>query len=203
MTQMENSDIGFFLIAEGAPDERTRIANLFPCLDELGAIRRDAVITAWMTVWKGSDYQDLKDVPFSDKYRGYSLVNHINDVCAIGSLLLKQSNARWAVELGNEDLLCCFLLHDIDKVLRIPIEPDTAPGRSSSAGDVTHHGVIGAMIAHELGFSKRVVSVISSHASNSPVRGVSMEALLMHYADFFAADYAIQSQWGQPFYASQ
>lgn len=62
------------------------------------------------------------------------------------------------------------------------------------------HGVVGAMLLHDLAFPGIVVDTVSTHAANSPFHGSNVEAYILHYADFFSADHAIMNDGGQPFY---
>jgi hypothetical protein len=62
------------------------------------------------------------------------------------------------------------------------------------------HGVVGAMPLKELGFPHAVVSAVATHAGYSPFHAETFEGYVLHYADYFAADYAMRVCGKPPFY---
>ena len=62
------------------------------------------------------------------------------------------------------------------------------------------HGVAGAMLLKELGFSQHIVSTVALHAGNAPYHGRTFEAFLLHYADYFSADHAMMTTGQKPYF---
>ena len=56
------------------------------------------------------------------------------------------------------------------------------------------------MLLKELGFEHKVVSTISLHAGNSPNHGHSVDAWILHYADYFSADRMLMQMGRKPTY---
>ena len=102
------------------------------------------------------------------------------------------------MQVDLEEMVSILALHDVDKPLLYRREDGSV--KSSRLAAELPHGVIGAMLLKELGFSHLVVSTVALHASNAPFHGSTMEAYILHYADFFSSDHALMLAGTKPFY---
>jgi hypothetical protein len=166
-------------------------------LDLVSPRVRDDIVTAWVTSWSSSPYENLADMPFSAGV-DYKLQDHVNEVTRAGVDLAKRAALDWKVELDPNVLVPILALHDVDKPLMY-VRRDGGIHHSKLYHELPH-GVVGAMILKDLGFAHDVVSTVALHAGNAPYHGSSFEAYVLHYADYFSADHAMISVGRKPFY---
>ncbi len=157
----------------------------------------DAVVTAWVSSWMSSPYENLSDMPFSP-VADYPLERHVNEVTRAGVDLARRAAADWGTEVDNDVLLPVLMLHDVDKPLMYCREDGKVV--YSQLSRELPHGVVGAMLLKELGFPHSVVSAVATHAGYSPFHAETFEGYVLYYADYFAADHAMQCCGQRPFY---
>ena len=174
-----------FRIQEGTRKERSQVAKIIWGLERLDPRTRDRVITAWVTAWRDGPNSSLEEM-LASPTGSYRLFDHVNEVTRAGLHLADFVAREWGNAPNESELLCMCILHDVDKAMIYGIR-DGKPSISEIAG-ILPHGVLGAMMLHDLGFSELVVSSIALHAGTSPFHGQSLEARILHYADFFAAE---------------
>ncbi len=157
-------------------------------LDLLSPETRDRVVTAWVSTWSSSPYERLEDMPWTAG-ADYPLMHHVNEVTRAGVDLAKRAMADWNIDLANELLVPILILHDVDKPLMYVREGGAVVG--STLSREIPHGVVGAMLLKELGFSHEIVSVVATHSPKMPFRNRGWAAYVLHYADMFSADHAM------------
>lgn len=165
-------------------------------LDLLAQETRDRVVTAWVSTWSSSSYERLEDMPWTAGV-DYPLLHHVNEVTRAGVDLAKRAKADWNVDLANELLVPILILHDVDKPLMYVREGGAVVG--SKLSREIPHGVVGAMLLKELGFSHEIVSVVATHSPKMPFRNRGWAAYVLHYADMFSADHAMMTMGKEPF----
>jgi putative nucleotidyltransferase with HDIG domain len=165
-------------------------------LDRLTQETRDRVVTAWVSTWSSSPYERLEDMPWTAGV-DYPLLHHVNEVTRAGVDLAKRAKADWKVEIDNELLMPVLILHDVDKPLMYAREGGTVVGTKLSKE--IPHGVVGAMLLKELGFSHEIISVVATHSPKMPFRNRGWAAYVLHYADMFSADHALMVMGKDPF----
>lgn len=186
-----------FTIDRTAHARRQAVEDWLYGLDRLSPELRDMVVTAWTSTWASSPYARLEDMPFGPGC-DYPLMQHVNEVTRIGIDLAQRAETDWAFGLDHEALLPILMLHDVDKPLMYVRDGDEI--RHSTLYHELPHGVAGAMLLRELGFSHTVVSTVALHAGNAPYHGRTPEAYVLHYADYFSADHAMIARGRKPFY---
>ncbi len=167
-------------------------------LDLVSPEVREKIVTAWVSTWSSSPYQELSDMPFSPSAPDYRLEWHVNDVTRTGVDLAKRAAADWGAKIDWDVMMSILILHDVDKPLMYTREADGV-GYSQLSRELPH-GVVGAMLLKELGFPHAVVSTVATHAGNAPFHGSNLEAYVLHYGDYFAADRAMFLAGKTPFY---
>jgi putative nucleotidyltransferase with HDIG domain len=188
-----------YKIQQGSQADRTTVGNWLPGLDLISNEQRERVITAWVSSWRSSQYSDLSQMPFSSSAPQYPLMDHVVEVGDCGLLLARTSNERWKIQFNYDDLVPILLLHDIDKPLLYIREGDRVV--KSDLSKKLPHGVIGAMMLHDLGFSENVVNTVATHSPFSQLHSLNIEAWILHYADLFSADHIFMVTGTTPFYA--
>ncbi len=167
-------------------------------LDLVSPEVREKIVTAWVSSWSSSPYQELAEMPFSPSAPDYRLEWHVNDVTRTGVDLAKRAAADWGAKIDWDVMMSILILHDVDKPLMYTREADGV-GYSQLSKELPH-GVVGAMLLKELGFPHTVVSTVATHAGNAPFHGSNLEAYVLHYGDYFAADRAMFLAGKTPFY---
>ncbi len=167
-------------------------------LDLVSAEVREKIVTAWVSSWSSSPYQELSEMPFSPSAPDYRLEWHVNDVTRTGVDLARRAAADWGAKIDWDVMMSILILHDVDKPLMYTRE-NGGVGYSQLSKELPH-GVVGAMLLKELGFPHTVVSTVATHAGNAPFHGSNLEAYVLHYGDYFAADRAMFLAGKTPFY---
>lgn len=193
-----------FDITEGTPEERARVESLLPHLDMVTDSCRSLIVRAWLTVWKSSSYSgsDPEDFPYTLLVPDYRLMDHVREVTEVGVMLAEYREREWGEVSDPQVLVPSLILHDVDKPLLYERDAGGTVRASRIASEVPH-GVLGGFLLKELGFSDTVVSIVTTHAANSPFHSREPEAWVLHYADFFSADHAITTSsesTATPFY---
>jgi hypothetical protein len=176
---------------------RTLVAEWLYGLDLVSPALRDMIVTAWVSSWSSSPYENLSDMPFAP-VADYPLERHVNEVTRAGLDLARRAATDWGTPIDNDVLVPILILHDVDKPLMYVRESGTV-GYSQLSRELPH-GVVGAMLLKELGFSHPVVSAVATHAGYSPFHAETFEGYVLHYADYFAADHAMRVCNKPPFY---
>ncbi len=145
-----------------------------------------------------SPYGGIADAPCSPSCPDYSLLDHVNDVVRTGELLGRMAGESWGLDVDWDSLVAILLLHDLDKLLMAGLSERATAVQSSDLE--LPHGVLGAFLLRDAGFSPLVVNTVAMHSVMSPVHGSSNEAFILHYADLFAADHSRRTSDIVPFY---
>lgn len=186
-----------YIIDRSAGPRRRLVAEWLFGLDLVSPDVQDAVVTAWVSSWSSSGYDNLADMPFAPM-ADYPLERHVNEVTRAGMDLARRAAADWGADVSNDILLPILILHDVDKPLMYVREGGTV-GYSQLSRELPH-GVVGAMLLKELGFPHTVVSAVATHAGYSPFHAETFEGYVLYYADYFAADHAMRVCGKPPFY---
>jgi len=169
-------------------------------LYQVSAGLRDDIVTAWVGAWSSNPYAALADKPFGAGV-DYPLMQHMNELTRGGLDLARRAAADWDMRLDLEILLPILILHEVDKPLMYVREAGVT--RHSVLYQELPHGVLGAMPLKEPDFAHRIVSTVALHAGNAPYHGSTLEAYVLHYADYFSADHAMIQTGNKPFYQKQ
>ena len=182
-----------YTIDHGSNSRRKAVEEWLFGLDRVTPALREKIVTAWVTTWSSSPYQELADMPYSPGAPHYRLEWHVNDVTRNGLDLAKRAAADWGKTADDNILVPILMLHDVDKPLMYVRESADKVIYSKLSHEL-QHGVVGAMLLKELGFDHTIISTVALHAGNSPFHGRNHEAYVLHYADYFATDHAIMRE---------
>lgn len=187
-------------VIDAAPGpKRQAVEKWLQGLDMVSPAMRERVLTTWTTSFVSSSFGTLEAIHFTASAHFYPLAEHVNEVTRAGIDLARRAEADWEITLDWDDMMAILLLHDVDKPLLYEAAPDGGHRHTRLFRELPH-GVIGAMLLKELGFSHLVVSTVATHATTAPFHGDTHEAQILHYADLFAADRAMKAIGAKPFY---
>ena len=186
---------------EGA--HRDAVGKWLVGLDLVSPEIREKILTAWVTMWTSGPFRNraLPEIPALPVDIDFSLMQHVNEVTAIGLDLARISEREWKNGIDYEILVPILVLHDVDKPLiydRIEGHPVEAP-----IAQKLPHGVPGAMLLNELGFSLTVVHTVCTHSQAMPFQGRNHESFLLHYADYLSVDHAWSKSGRTPMFFSR
>jgi hypothetical protein len=165
-------------------------------LDFVSASLREPIVTAWTSTWASSPHERLEDMPWTAGV-DYPLMHHVNEVTRTGVDLARRAKADWGVDLADDVLVPILVLHDVDKPLMYERQGGEVVGTTLSKE--IPHGVVGAMLLKELGFSHEIISVVATHSPKMPFHNRGTAAYVLHYADMFSADHALMALGKEPF----
>ena len=185
-------------VRPGTANQRQTVASWLDGLDLVSPEVREKIVTGWVSAWSSSPYELLEDMPYSTLAPDFPLVQHVNEVTRTGVDLARRAIAEWKDPIEWDVMVSILALHDVDKPLMF-VRKDGAVLKSTLATELPH-GVVGAMLLKDLGFPHEVVSTVATHASNAPFHGHTVEAYILHYADFFATDRTCMRAGTVPFY---
>lgn len=151
---------------------REHIETLLPSLGDIVYPDLGGKVAAvWTWLWREGGFERIDRVPWwsvvrkGDAGRSVSLVEHVNRVadCAKGL-------ARVAAASGAE----------------VDLDPQTFEPTEIALN--AQHTIYGAHVALEEGVPWPVVHLILSHSKNTGVRPRTLEAVILHYADYAVVD---------------
>jgi putative nucleotidyltransferase with HDIG domain len=190
--------MSLYTIERAQPEKRKAVEEWLHGLDRVTAATRERIVTAWTSVWTSSTHATLDELPYSTLAPDFPLAQHVNEVTRTGLDLARRAEAEWGERVDPEIFVPIVILHDVDKPL-LYIR-DGGKVVYSALARALPHGVVGAMLLRELGFPDPVVATVATHAANAPFHGSTLEAYLLHYADFFSTDRALMRAGTEPFY---
>lgn len=171
-------------------DPRAVIDGLLPSLGTIAAADlRDRVAAVWIRLWRESGFARVDEVPWwsvvrkGDAGKSVTLVAHVNLVadCAAG---LARVAAASGATVDLDVLVAGALLQDVDKL--VLLTPETFEPTEIALN--AQHTFYGAHAALEEGIPWPVVHLILSHSKNTGVRPRTLEAVILHYADYAVVD---------------
>ncbi|EKJ94930.1 putative hydrolase [Bradyrhizobium lupini HPC(L)] len=180
------------------PHHREKVRALLPGLETVTGKSAERIVEAWSIMWASSAFERLEDVPVSPGLT-CSLIDHTNDVVTMGRAIAAAFCARDKFIFDASALDAALFLHDIDKLLMFRHAADGIE-RSPVSRQIPH-GVLAGMLLSEMGFSEKVISIVTTHATDAPFHVESPEALVMHYADMASIDRVRMKEKVNTFYA--
>ncbi|MCW4039904.1 MAG: HD domain-containing protein [Candidatus Bathyarchaeota archaeon] len=146
---------------------------------------RSQVTACWIDAWHQSQYATLEDAIFSPQIPGCRLIDHVRAVTSIAMQIAKVVSQHHHIPVNHDYVLAGALLHDIDKL--IIYEKTLHDYQQAKILKQFPHGYLGARIAHKHGIPDVIEHLILSHTRQQLIFPTTIEAIIVHYADF--ADY--------------
>jgi putative nucleotidyltransferase with HDIG domain len=165
------------------------IHDVYRAFPEIARIQdptlRAQVIDCWIDAWHQSQYTTLDEAIFSPQIPGCRLIDHVRAVSSIAIQMAKELAHHHQIPINHDYVLAGALLHDIDKMIIY----EKTPQGHQQAEILTQfpHGYLGARLAHKHGVPDAIEHLILSHTRQQLIFPTTIEAIIVHYADF--ADY--------------
>jgi hypothetical protein len=149
---------------------------------------RALVERIWMRLWAESGLDHLADASWftvtrQERRTATTLVEHIRQ-CGYAAIALSTVANRQGGKVNMDLLVAGAALVDVDKL----VMANHREGTASDIARYTLHTVYGAHVALSEGAPLPLVNIILSHSKNSGVRPQSLEAIIIHYADYAVFD---------------
>jgi putative nucleotidyltransferase with HDIG domain len=165
------------------------IISLFP---EISQIKNEDLKKKVISVWEeaieqgGWKVKDLEKIPFTLLIPDcrINLIEHTRAVThtalEAAKVILKFYGGK--VKIDFDLLLAGGILHDVGK----PLEYAEVEGKitKSQKGKLLRHPFSGASLAYKHGLPDQVVHMIATHAREGDGGFRSVEAMIIHYADY-------------------
>ena len=168
---------------------KNEIINLIPEINQINnEDLKKRVISVWEEAIKqgGWKIEDLEKIPFTLLIPDckVNLIEHTRAVTQTASEVTKVilKFYKKQVKIDFDLLLAGGLLHDVGKLL----EYASIEGKitKSKTGKFLRHPFSGSALAYKHGLPDEVVHMIATHAKEGDGGYRSIEAMIVHYADF-------------------
>jgi hypothetical protein len=149
---------------------------------------RQLVIRVWLRLWKESGIVRLCDASWftvtrPERTNPCTLTEHIRQVTDVALSLAAVARRQGSV-LDMDLLLAGAALLDVDKLVMV----EHATGALTDSARFSQHTFYGAHVARAEEAPWPVIHMILSHSKNTGVRPQTIEAVILHYADYAVFD---------------
>lgn len=153
---------------------------------------REKVLSCWIYAIENSvlTAEDLEVIPFSLLIKDckISFMNHKRTAVQLSVDIAKRMKENFAdeIKIDMDILIAGAILIDVGKL----IEYDKVDGKltTSKAGKLIRHPFSGVAIADRFGLPTEVQHIIAYHAKEGDLAKRSVEAVIVHHADFVSFD---------------
>ena len=179
-------------------DRRARIRTLLPEVTEItNETLADTVVEIWREFWDKSAWERLEDVPKNPKSLGdRPLLAHVRAVTQQAIWTGRVVRQQHAIAVDMDLLTAGALLHDVSKLLEYAPEQGS-PGVTTRYGTLIQHGVGTASSVLNRDLPLDLAHLILSHTTASAMPPRTIEAVILHYADYADSDVLLMAE-GQP-----
>jgi hypothetical protein len=170
-------------------DRKAELYRELPSLNEIGSAELKAIAErVWLKLWQESGLDHLAEASWftitrAERRTLTTLVEHIRQVADAANGLAEVAR-RQGSKPDMDLLLTGAALIDVDKL----VMTDHKTGEPSEAARYSQHTFYGAHAARAEGAPWPVVHMILSHSKNTSVRPRTLEAVILHYADYAVFD---------------
>jgi len=168
---------------------KPEIEKLFPEIEQMKDEKlQEQVISTWEeAIEKGGwRMEDMNSIPFTLLIPDckISLITHTRAVTQtalkIADVLLNFYKDK--VQINLDLLIAGAILHDVGKILEYAKDKDKIV--KSKTGKLLRHPFSGSALAYKHELPDEVVHIIATHAKEGDGGYRSIEAMIVHYADF-------------------
>lgn len=165
-----------------------RMTTIFPLLDSL--VDRDLaekIARAWEFAEARGGWESIEQACFGPHLPMARLVDHVNAATESALCVCEVITKHQGIAFDTQLIVALGLMHDVCKVLEY--EPDGQGGaRVSEIGKHLQHGVVGGMLAQEVGMSLQMVHLVLTHTPQSTMQPNCIEGVLFSAVDLCDAD---------------
>lgn len=172
---------------------RERVLEIWPEINWIENQQlREKVLDCWEYAISNSvlSPEDLQKIPFSLLINDCSItfMNHKRTCVQLSVEIAKimKKNFGDSININMDILIAGAILADVGKL----IEYDKVDGKltTSKAGKLLRHPFSGVAIADRFGIPAEVQHIIAYHAKEGDLAKRSVEAIIVHHADFVSFD---------------
>lgn len=157
------------------------------CLPELELIKnesyRKAVIDIWEETFLASKWDSIESVPKSGDVTEYSNLQHTRSVTLQAIHCANVISSIHNIQVDLDVLITASLLHDVSKFFEYDEE-----NKKTEYGKLMQHGVYTVHKAIEHNLPLEIQHLIVTHTGLSKIMPQTIEALILHYADYLDSD---------------
>jgi len=177
-------------------EEKTMKEEVLSIWPEINLIQnkelKEKVLDCWVYAIENSILtpEDLEVIPFSLLIKDcrISFMNHKRTAVQLSVDIAKRMKDNFGdeIKIDMDILIAGAILIDVGKL----IEYDKADGKltTSKAGHLLRHPFSGVAIADRFGLPPEVQHIIAYHAKEGDLAKRSVEAIIVHHADFVSFD---------------
>jgi len=172
---------------------REKVLKIWPEINWIENIElREKVLDCWVYAIENSvlSIKDLETIPFSLLIKDckISFMNHKRTAVQLSVDIAKRMKQNFGneIQIDMDILIAGAILIDVGKL----IEYDKVHGQltTSKAGKLLRHPFSGVSIADRFGLPPEVLHIIAYHAKEGDLAKRSVEAIIVHHADFVSFD---------------
>jgi putative nucleotidyltransferase with HDIG domain len=172
---------------------KTKVEKIWPEINWIQNIDlREKVLDCWIYAVENSvlTTEDLEIIPFSLLIKDckISFMNHKRTAVQLSVDIAKRmkNNFGGEIKIDMDILIAGAILIDVGKL----VEYDKVNGQltTSKAGHLLRHPFSGVAIADRFGLPHEVQHIIAYHAREGDLAKRSVEAIIVHHADFVSFD---------------
>lgn len=173
---------------EALDKEMKHVAELIPSIRQISDPEiREKVAKAWVTLWRAGYYARMEDCSWLETMATkftWPNYEHTEQVCQVAIAAAETVRRVQRVEVNMDYLIAAALLHDIDKF--VMFDPKTR--KLTQEGRFFPHGFYSAKAALDVGLPVEIAHMCSTHTAYSVAQPRTIEAVILHYADYMVAD---------------
>ena len=163
------------------------LEQVFPAFAQLGdLVAKKRIVAVYARIFEMCEWERIEDACFSPALSHCKLKDHINAVMestlATAHCIEKYQN----ISFDYDNIIVLAMLHDVSKL--VEYAPCDNGCCETEIGKKIQHGVMGAMVAFEEGFSVDVMNQILTHTPRSKMRPTDKEGALFARVDLGDAD---------------
>ncbi len=172
---------------------RDKVLEIWPEINWIKSTElREKTLQCWIYAIENSvlSPDDLQVIPFSllIKDCNISFMNHKRTAVQLSVDIAKRMKENFGneIDIDMDFLISGAILIDVGKLL----EYDKVDGQltTSKAGKLLRHPFSGVSIADRFGLPPEVQHIIAYHAKEGDLAKRSVEAIIVHHADFVSFD---------------
>lgn len=163
------------------------LEQVFPTFAQLSNEETKARVAAvYEEMFARCAWDSIEDACFSPALPDCRLVDHINAVMEATLAAARCIEKYQKISFDYDNIITLAMLHDSSKL--VEYEPCEGGCRETEIGKKIQHGVMGAMLAYQHGFSVDVMNQILTHTPRSKMKPTDKEGALFARIDLGDAD---------------
>jgi 23S rRNA maturation-related 3'-5' exoribonuclease YhaM len=180
-----------------AKSDEEYVSGLFPLLKQIQDDEiRTKVARVWMNLLRKSNWRRIEDLPFPRHpppawYPKTTLVKHSNDVALMARTIAEIAMTVHSMKINLDYVVAASVLHDAGNVLEYG-DPEMIPEPDrpliSDIRRYLPHSFATTAEALSVGLPIEIVHAIHTHATESTKPPMTVEAVIVRYADMVVDD---------------